>query len=74
MTSENPQPTEACPRQFATFKSAEDPSCGAFTRCINGRAYPSGCPEGLAFDARTLGCEYADLVEGCDAPGNWQLT
>ena len=70
VTLEDAQPTEECPRQFTTFRSADGDNCAAFTRCVNGRAYPSACTDGLAFDARTLGCEYADMVESCDATGN----
>ena len=71
MTSEDPQSTAECPRQFTTFRSADEQNCAAFTRCVNGRAYPSACTDGLAFDERSLGCEYADMVESCDATGNW---
>ncbi|XP_037079553.1 uncharacterized protein LOC119100577 [Pollicipes pollicipes] len=67
---QDPQPTEDCPRQHVTFKTGSDPSdCSTFIRCISGRAYPSACPDGLAFNATTLGCEWADEVEGCDASG-----
>ncbi|XP_043245061.1 protein obstructor-E-like isoform X1 [Amphibalanus amphitrite] len=64
---QDPQATDECPRQFTTFRSADGDNCASFTRCVNGRAYQSACSDGLAFDENTLGCQFADMVAGCDA-------
>jgi len=65
------QPTEDCPRQYAIFKAADagPADCGAFTKCVNGRAFQSICPATLAFNTRSLHCDWADEVDDCDAEG-----
>ncbi|XP_037081997.1 protein obstructor-E-like [Pollicipes pollicipes] len=67
---QDPQPTEDCPRQFALFRTSDAPAdCSGFTSCVNGRAFRADCPETLAYNARTLLCQWADEVEDCDAAG-----
>jgi len=64
------QPTEECPRQFALFRSSQDPAeCGGFTNCVNGKAFRVDCPESLAYSESNLICQFADEVEGCDVAG-----
>ncbi|KAF0287644.1 Protein obstructor-E [Amphibalanus amphitrite] len=71
---QDPQATDECPRQFTTFRSADGDNCASFTRCVNGRAYQSACSDGLAFDENTLGCQFADMVAGCDATESAKAT
>lgn len=73
MHSEPAQPTDECPHQFGYFREGDTQHCGQFRNCVNGRGYIFDCPEGLAFNEYTLRCDWADLVETCDAEGIYLL-
>uniref|UniRef100_A0A2M4BZ99 Putative cuticular protein analogous to peritrophins 3-e n=1 Tax=Anopheles marajoara TaxID=58244 RepID=A0A2M4BZ99_9DIPT len=60
-------PTEDCPHQFGYYKVGDRANCGQFKNCAGGTAYVLDCPLGLAFNSATYQCDWADLVEDCDA-------
>ena len=60
---EEPISTEHCPRLYGTYP---DPlSCSVFWKCLDGRANRYECPPGLAYDAVSRGCKWADQVPEC---------
>ncbi|XP_049952536.1 protein obstructor-E-like [Schistocerca serialis cubense] len=62
-----PQSTEDCPRQYGYFLRGDTSNCGKFVNCAAGVGYEFDCPEGLAFNADTLLCDWPDQVPTCDA-------
>lgn len=66
---EAPQATEDCPHQYGYFRLGDAANCGQFKNCVEGRGYVFDCPEGLAFNADSLRCDWPDQVPSCDAEG-----
>jgi hypothetical protein len=63
-----PQSTGDCPHQYGLFKAARaQDQCGTYVNCVAGVASISNCPEGLAFNADTVRCDWPDEVPDCDA-------
>jgi hypothetical protein len=62
------QGTEECPRQYGLFRAGNGPDqCSSYMNCVGGKANINQCPEGLAFNAETIRCDWPDLVPGCEA-------
>ena len=60
---EPPITTRNCPRLYGTFPDPE--SCSVFWKCFDGKANRYECPPGLAYDAVSHGCKWADQVPEC---------
>jgi hypothetical protein len=60
---EPPIATRNCPRLYGTFPDPE--SCSVFWKCFDGKANRYECPPGLAYDAVSRGCKWADQVPEC---------
>jgi hypothetical protein len=60
---EPPVATRNCPRLYGTFPDPE--SCSVFWKCFDGKANRYECPPGLAYDAVSRGCKWADQVPEC---------
>ncbi|XP_055680499.1 protein obstructor-E [Lutzomyia longipalpis] len=61
------QSTDECPHQFGYYRLGDASHCGQFMNCVNGKGFVFDCPEGLAFNAATYRCDWADQVPDCDA-------
>lgn len=67
--AEPAQPTADCPHQYGYYALGDAANCGKFMNCAAGRGYVFDCPDGLAFNPKTLHCDWPDQVETCDAEG-----
>ncbi|RZF37925.1 hypothetical protein LSTR_LSTR005425 [Laodelphax striatellus] len=61
------QPTADCPHQFGYYREGDANNCGKFKSCSNGVGHILDCPEGLAFNERSLRCDWPDQVDTCNA-------
>ncbi|XP_039288370.1 protein obstructor-E [Nilaparvata lugens] len=61
------QPTADCPHQFGYYREGDANNCGKFKSCSNGVGHIFDCPEGLAFNERSLRCDWPDQVDTCNA-------
>ena len=68
------QPVGNCQRRWGMFGAGDRSNCGEFVNCVDGTEFRFTCPEGLAWDAATWRCEWADKVESCDVEGNCSST
>jgi hypothetical protein len=67
-TLEPAQPTNDCPHQYGMFRSGGGADgCSQFTNCVAGVGHAHSCPEGLAFNADNLQCDWPDQVQGCES-------
>ena len=68
------EPVGNCQRRWGMFGAGDRSNCGEFVNCVDGTEFRFTCPEGLAWDAATWRCEWADKVESCDVEGNCSST
>lgn len=59
--------TPECSYDFETKANGFPSECNKYRICSNGVSIDLSCPENLAYSPEEDICEWADLVEGCDA-------
>jgi len=64
-----PQASHECPRSNAIYGN-----CNSYIECVNGKAYPKNCPEGLMFNNKEAVCDYPDKVPDCTTSQQFGFT
>lgn len=65
--------TPGCEYQFGIYEDSAECSTG-YIKCAYGEPFPQKCDDGLVYDERIHGCNWADqLLEKCNPEGNFKL-
>lgn len=74
-TTEDPQPTDHCPRLNGFFHHENTSVCNKFYYCVDGKFNMITCPEGLVYNQGTGTCLWPDEAKkkGCTSEGMYVL-